>query len=180
VLSSGNDDKGSALVTWVDQLPFTGIHHLSVLDFSEAAPVAVTSVWSDLLVYPAWWSPEDMVALATIDVHLPELLGGIQGPYITQVDLETGDFRPVNTGINLGRNLLQAVQAGPFARVSGTNSCLNIRAEPSITGQVLACMADDVLLTDSGESQTIDGVTWVRVTTLAHNQGWAAATYLER
>jgi hypothetical protein len=180
VLGSGNDTKGSALVTWVDQLPFTGIHHLSVLDFSEAAPVAVTSVWSDLLVYPAWWSPKDMIALATIDVHLPEPLGGIGGPYITQVDLETGDFRPVNTGVNLGRNLLQAVQAGPFARVSGTNSCLNVRAEPSATGQVLACMADGVLLTDSGESQTTDGVTWVRVTTPTHVQGWSAATYLER
>jgi hypothetical protein len=67
---------------------------------------------------------------------------------------------------------------GPFAQVTGTGSCLNVRAEPSITGQVLACMADGVLLHDNGETKVTDEGMWESVTTPNGTQGWASGNYI--
>jgi hypothetical protein len=79
-----------------------------------------------------------------------------------------------------GRNYVRAVLQGPFARVVDTGSCLNVRAEPGMTADVLACAADGVLLRDTGESREVDGATWRRVATPAGIEGWASEEFLER
>jgi hypothetical protein len=79
-----------------------------------------------------------------------------------------------------GRNFVQAVLRGPFARVVETGSCLKVRAEPGMAASVLTCAADDVLLRDTGETQEVDGTTWRRVVTPAGLEGWASSQYLER
>jgi hypothetical protein len=79
-----------------------------------------------------------------------------------------------------GRTAVQAAQIGPFARVVNTGSCLHVRAEPSLAGQSLDCMADGVLLRDTGETRDADGVTWVSVMTPGGVQGWSASGFLER
>jgi hypothetical protein len=79
-----------------------------------------------------------------------------------------------------GRNRVHAVVRGPFVRVSGTGSCLNVRGAPSTAAPVLACLADGVLLRDAGEARGEGGVTWLRVVTPAGADGWASAEFLVR
>ena len=79
-----------------------------------------------------------------------------------------------------GRNQIQAVLQGPFARVVNTESCLNVRAGPGMVAAVLACAADGVLLRDTGETREVDGATWARVVTPAGVEGWANSQFLER
>jgi hypothetical protein len=81
---------------------------------------------------------------------------------------------------SLGRTAVHAVQTGPFARVTGTGSCLKVRAEPSLSGEVLTCAADGVLLRDTGDTRTTDGAEWVSVMTPAGTPGWASAAFLQR
>jgi len=78
-----------------------------------------------------------------------------------------------------GRTRVQAVLAGPFARVVNTGACLNVRAQPGTAGEVLECAADGVLLQSTDETQEIDDVTWLRVVTPAGAEGWASTQYLE-
>jgi hypothetical protein len=80
-----------------------------------------------------------------------------------------------------GRNLIAAVQRGPFARVVNTEGdCLNVRAEPGSAGQPLDCAAESVLLRALSQAAEAEGGTWLRVATPAGVEGWASAQYLER
>jgi hypothetical protein len=114
---------------------------------------------------------------------------GRMTPFPALVDFATGTFSLISDPFasaerpefsTLGRSTVHAVQIGPFARVTGTNSCLRVRAAPSLSGEVLACMADGVLLQDAEDTVDADGQTWARVMTLGGVQGWASAGYLER
>lgn len=79
-----------------------------------------------------------------------------------------------------GRNHVLAAVQGPFARVVNTDSCLNIRAQPGTSAEVLTCLADGVLLRDGSETQQADGMTWLRVTAPGGVEGWSSTEYLER
>jgi len=100
------------------------------------------------------------------------------------LDLATGEAHPLAGAFHepplFGRNYIQAVLHGPFARVVNTGSCLNVRAEPGMSAAVLACAADGVLLRDTGEARQADGAIWQRVVTPAGVEGWASTQYLER
>lgn len=110
---------------------------------------------------------------------------GYVGNVPVVIDLEQRLIRPVidpflDPPFASGRNYVQAMLRGPFARVVHTGSCLNIRAEPSATAEVLHCAADSVLLRDWGETrQTAEGK-WIRVTAPGGIEGWASTQYLER
>jgi hypothetical protein len=125
--------------------------------------------------------PDDQagVPLATTYVYggvvpaLIDLEGGIAHAYASP-------FLDAGFPFTNGRAIARAVQHGPFARVIGTGSCLNVRAEPSESAGVLTCAADGVLLQDLGQAAEADGRTWAMVMTPAGEQGWAAAEYLER
>ena len=100
------------------------------------------------------------------------------------IDLANGKFDVIpNPFLDLPfgsgrRNHIVAVLRGPFARVVGTGSCLNVRAEPA--GEVLDCAADGVLLRDTGETVELDGANWLRVETPAGLEGWVSTAFLER
>ncbi|TMC00578.1 MAG: SH3 domain-containing protein [Chloroflexi bacterium] len=137
-------------------------------------------------IVPGWWSPKDDRAVVTINVPPPPEYLGVPVPAL--LDLASGEYRLLrDTFVRdqrpyqpYGRSLVDAVQVGRFARVVNTGSCLQIRAEPSSSGEVLDCVADGVLLHDTGESRSGDSGTWIAVTTPSGNQGWASAAFLER
>jgi hypothetical protein len=113
----------------------------------------------------------------------------LPGGYETSIpptifDLESGEahalagpFREAPLG---GRNQVQAVLHGPFARVANTGGCLDVRAEPGAAAAVLTCAADGVLLRDTGDTREAEGASWRRVVTPAGVEGWANEEYLER
>jgi hypothetical protein len=65
-----------------------------------------------------------------------------------------------------------------FLRVSGAETCLNIRRDPALSASVLACLADDVLVADLGQTQDAGGTTWTLVRTPGGQSGWASRQYL--
>jgi hypothetical protein len=99
------------------------------------------------------------------------------------IDFENGvvspiaDFVPKLAGKS-GGPVPRHIAVGPFARVSMTEDCLNVRATPSTTGAVLSCYADGVLLPLRDDGATSDGDEWLAVRTPDGREGWAAARYL--
>jgi hypothetical protein len=184
---------GPALVFWMIPMAAPGERPEGYLDRWGIAQVVSTDSatvirrWEidGYLWRIGWWSYKDDRAAITLHVEgEPSILS----PYPALVDLSAGTYNmimaPFSTsqpGVSsLGRSVVHAVQTGPFARVTGTNSCLRVRAAPSLSGEVLACMADGVLLTDMEDTVDADGQTWARVMTPNGVQGWASTGYLER
>lgn len=141
---------------------------------------------SELLFVGSWSGPGLLlgntgISPSQLSTPIPEFFPGILPALI---DLDAGFIHPITDPFLApdwkgGRSLVRAVLPGPFARVMGTGSCLNVRAEPGIAAEVLACAADGVLLRDMGETQEIDGMTWLRVVTPAGAEGWASRQYLQ-
>jgi DNA-binding CsgD family transcriptional regulator len=96
-------------------------------------------------------------------------------------DLRTGAVAPLAELVRPGERDAFAITAavGPFAKVTGTGDCLNVRAEPAASAQSLGCFRDGVLLRDRGETREAGGITWAAVSTPA-GDGWASTQYLER
>jgi hypothetical protein len=100
------------------------------------------------------------------------------------IDLSAEKIHPIaqpfaNADFPTGRNIVRAVQRGPFARVVNTGSCVNVREVPGTQARVLACAADGVLLRNLGETATVDDAGWLRVAMPAGAEGWASTQYLE-
>jgi hypothetical protein len=173
---------GDLLVAKSGGGPF--IFSLVAYEFREDE-TAVRTFVSNQSLSLGWWAETRERAIVSTSLPDPPNFSG-QVPAV--LDLSTAEYRLLTEHFlsempslaTYGRTYVAAVHFGPFARVTGTSSCLNVRAEPSLSAQVLTCMADGVLLTDAGETQGADGVTWVRVTTPDNTVGWASAAFLER
>ena len=63
------------------------------------------------------------------------------------------------------------------ARVTADGDCLNMRQTPSLTGTLITCLGDGVIVTVVPEIVTADGLDWQQVRTSAA-VGWVAARYL--
>ena len=61
-----------------------------------------------------------------------------------------------------------------------TGGCLNLRAEPTLDAEIVGCLADNVLLLDTGEAARGADVTWLRVVAPLGLEGWASTGFLER
>jgi hypothetical protein len=108
------------------------------------------------------------------------------------IDVEGGRVHPfydpfAEIGFLSGSLRVVAVQKGPFARLVGTESCLNIRGEPSTFATVLGCVADGVLLRipgnrdvpamgPGGRREPLDG--FIEVITPDGTSGFAHVGYL--
>ena len=77
------------------------------------------------------------------------------------------------------RDTIRAVQTGPFARIDGTGSCLNLRSSPSLDAAKVDCLADGVLLRHDSVAVTNQDVEWLQVTAPDGTPGWAATEFLE-
>jgi hypothetical protein len=179
------DASGDRLaVTWSTDAPSS--QSRIGLFSSDGRPVTAFS-HPDSVQVGGWLSDTLVAGNAAVP---PELLPTPEpGSYVMNfvpviIDLQDGGARPLAGPFHelplSGRNYVRAVLHGPFARVVGTGSCLNVRAEPAMAALVLACAADGVLLRDTGESREADGATWRRVVTPASVEGWASVQYLER
>ena len=103
---------------------------------------------------------------------------------LTVIDPETGErgvieLPPAEVPRSEDGRLFLAIQRGPFLRVTDVDGCLPIWAEASHDSEELACMAERVLLTDTGETTELDGATWHSVRTPAGIEVWADGRYLE-
>jgi hypothetical protein len=130
------------------------------------------------------WSSKDYFAFVSL---VPE--GSYQAPLPVLIDFNSGVYHVIPAPFlsddrpgysSLGRTAVHAVQTGPFARIVNTDSCLRVRAEPSLSGEVVDCLADGVLLRDMRETREADGATWLSVVTPGRRQGWASVAFLER
>ena len=98
------------------------------------------------------------------------------------IDLSTASVHPIPHPFSDHYRTRRAiaVQRGPFARVVNTDSaCVNVRAEPIPSADILDCAAEGVLLTDLLQFQEGGGVPWRRVRTPAGAEGWASMEFLE-
>ena len=76
---------------------------------------------------------------------------------------------------------LTPAENGPqtgWLRVTGAETCLNVRETPGSGGRVFTCLADDVLVGDFGLRQTVDGSEWAQVRTPGGNAAWASTDFL--
>jgi hypothetical protein len=133
--------------------------------------------WSDLDVLLGNISISPSQLSTPVPLYFPGVLPAL-------IDLDAGLIHPITDPFlgpdwEGGRSLVRAVLPGPFGRVVGTGSCLNVRAEPGIAADVLSCATDGVLLSDTGETREVDGVIWRQVVTPAGVEGWASTQYLQ-
>jgi hypothetical protein len=80
------------------------------------------------------------------------------------------------------RNRVIAVQRGPFARVVGTGSCLNVRESYALTSAVVECVANGVLLQHQDAlvpNSDADGYSWLEVFTPSGTHGFVVTDYVE-
>jgi len=141
---------------------------------------------SELLFIGPWSGPGLLlgntgISPSQLSTPIPQFFPGILPALI---DLDAGLIHPITDPFlgpdwKGGRSLVRAVLPGPFARVVETGSCLNVRAEPGMAADVLACAADGVLLRDTAETQVADGSTWLRVVTPSGVEGWVSTQYLQ-
>ncbi|HEU4758588.1 MAG TPA: SH3 domain-containing protein [Dehalococcoidia bacterium] len=160
------------------------LYYLSSI--GEDGRLLATSAAPKFLLPGVWLEPG--VLIGNTDVAAEELSSPASQFFLgflpALIDFEAGLIHPIahpflDPGYEGGRSLVHAVQRGPFARVTGTGSCLNVRESPSATAPSLACAADGVLLRDTGETSDGDGA-WLRVVTPSGLDGWASTAYLER
>ncbi|HUF53746.1 MAG TPA: SH3 domain-containing protein [Dehalococcoidia bacterium] len=168
----------SAIVRWIGDGPrVTTVSYLARINFTNHTVGEILN--STHLVRLGSWLPGLRAAVISSDDE--------GQPFPALLNIDTGEYslilNPFNGGPSVdadtGRTFVLGAAEGPFARVTGTNSCLNIRAQPSLAATVLECAADGVLLTHTNQTTSTDTATWLAVTTPAGTSGWASTTYLE-
>lgn len=176
------DDKGSGVVQWTTHSLGDARTNVAPISLRGGAAGLGPPLYSRRITYAAAYDPKANGLLMSV-----EFPGGlVGGPVPAFLDLETGEyqvfsdpFRSPGFQPQSARYVVYAGRYGPFARVVDTGACLNVRAAPSLTGEVLDCAADGVLLVHDFETADADGITWLRVSTPGGTIGWAATGFLE-
>jgi hypothetical protein len=75
--------------------------------------------------------------------------------------------------------LSERPHSNAFLRVTGAETCLNVRETPGTTGNVITCLADDVLVGDFGMRQSVDGIEWAQVRTPGGYAAWASTEFMK-
>lgn len=161
---SAIDGSGSLLSTY--EYP---LFALSTVDLGKGLAIGNAAIEPDLLRQPI---------LEGASSYLPVIFNLTDGTLHPILDpFAQPDFPP-------GRNHVVAVMRGFFSRVVAPGSCLNLRAEPSVSASVLACAVNGVLLRGiglrhAGETVEAEGVTWMHVLAPDGVEGWASTAFLE-
>ncbi len=178
--------QGTALVAWDRSDIEPPEYHISQLnlDLSKTSVTRLLTAEQSLVYLGSWSDTTEKAVISVEERNTPDAIGTL--PAI--LDLKSGIYQLITDAFTsvtppyrpYGRALVHAVQIGPFARVVGTGSCLNIRAMPSQYGDIVTCASDGVLLYDSIERRSVDGTIWIRVATPQRATGWASSEFLER
>jgi hypothetical protein len=176
LVGSVTGEKSSAVLQWYggDQAS-PGYAYIAELSPGKDT----TDLYTEQIVYLGGWLPKRNQAVISIDGQGPQ-------PYPALLDMSTGEFsvitNPFNGGESVdadtGRDIVVGAAEGPFVEVKGTDSCLNVRAEPSMSGEVRTCVYDHGILQYLGDTQTAEGSDWLRVMTLTGTQGWVSKEFL--
>jgi len=100
------------------------------------------------------------------------------------IDVTTGVVSPIAeftsfAGAKAGGPAPIAAATGAFVAVRGAGDCLNVRAGPALSSEVLGCYVDRVLLRREAGREESGSVTWQQVQTPDGRIGWASAAFLE-
>ncbi len=97
------------------------------------------------------------------------------------IDMETGEVHGIAEVAEASQALsargILSLRTGSFARVAGTGTCLNVRAAATTYAEVLACAADNVLLTVVEPDQP--GSDWLHIMTPGGVVGFVSRDYIE-
>lgn len=131
-----------------------------------------------------------MVALAVVIVG-ERLLGGESSvpstqPTLTAVPTESpagsptaqlGTATPTPLGDASTPTASARFSTGQRLKVTGTGECLNVRVQPGLERDVVACIADGTEVVVLGGPREADGYRWWQLTT-PQGDGWAVENYL--
>lgn len=156
--------------------------YVGLFDPSEGTPAKLLLFPAGLPYFGAWFSPSSFVGQVGYELRgvcADDRLSGGAAPAIIDIERATYGF----FGDAFCRQAWQRVIAltrGPFARVTGTGDCLNVRDAPATDQPIIGCFADNVLLGSTGGVAESGGQVWLGVVTPAGEPGWAVAEFLER
>ncbi len=168
-------------VVWFEEEGASGSYYLGLVGpegrfrkVYRTGGLALLGDWLGPLVYGNTGVESERLAVPSPQFYL--------GWFPAALDLQGGTAAPILEPFleSHGRNVVQAALEGPFARVVGTGSCLNVREEAGLAAKIIDCAADGVLLRDSLDTVFESGLTWVHVIAPSGRAGWVAADYLER
>ncbi len=179
--------NGDVLVSWLagpsDQEVFT---YLGVMEDgkltkifrgSDSSLSIGTGDNANLVWGNVWVSPTDVdPSRSNNEGALHPMFMDVNTGEITILELYGPAF---SDAYDLQRNRIREFTAGPFLRVTGAGSCLNVREQPAATAPVVQCFADNVLLKNLAQEQQAGGITWKKVQTPTGSQGWASAEFLK-
>lgn len=179
---SGWAQDAELMVLWVWR---DSHYYLSLLDGSGRL-IRTYEYARFLLLAPVGLDKGLAIGNADFDVsHLPD---GAPNYLSAIFDLGAGTVSPIldpfaDPDFPRGRNHIVGVMRGFFSRVQTPGSCLNVRAEPSLSASILECAADRVLLRGigqrhAGETVEAEGVTWLHVLAPDGVEGWADTAFL--
>ncbi|MGE3075249.1 MAG: SH3 domain-containing protein [Dehalococcoidia bacterium] len=162
---------------------YFGEFDLRTGEFSHLAKARIADGMSPLYGLQ-WLSPTR--AIARVGFNIKDYVPGgadYLGPGIPAIiDFGTGVVTPIaefvdQIGAKAGGPIPLFVQLGGFAIVKTGGDCLNIRETPALSGTILGCYADRVILAMGGAEPS---GTWLPVLTPDGQQGWASAEFLEQ
>jgi DNA-binding CsgD family transcriptional regulator len=190
----GDPKSGFVVDWWTDRDTPDARHHLS--SYEGNAPLAEAAVKTFDLAgayEPGFWDTKAGLLYGSVEIGPAGVTATPLnfGLVPATLDFATGTMYPIPSPFTNGtsalpnvRNYVVALQRGPFARVTGTGSCLNLRAEPAEDAQVLTCLADGVLLLDVAPASHLITATpappWAEVIAPGGVHGFVNGEFVER
>jgi hypothetical protein len=180
VFSVRGDMKAGLVVGWVEEAVADVPNHFTQINIPpDDSPARVTKDYttSGGIYQPAALLTKQNLLIANgyttnTGQQLPSLIDENDVAHPIAHPFTDADFPYQNQ-----RNLVDAVMGGPFAKVKGTGSCLNVREVGAADAQVLECVADGVLLEDLGAMDQTGR--WLEVLTPSRKIGYASMDFLE-
>jgi hypothetical protein len=98
------------------------------------------------------------------------------------VELQANTWRPIVLGVDLlsspDEHFIASVRAGPFVRAETARQCAPVRAAPDKESEMIACVANGVILRAPGETRVHVDYTWRQVISPTGRAGWIDVSHL--
>lgn len=171
-----------------------------VANLSEGSLVEVVGKGGTIYTYEVEYVRQIELATVTVDeLNSPELVGRTDYPAISLItcggtfDYERGEylFRDLIRGrlvsatrpdsveaAGEGDDAVEAPPAADGSRATVSTDGVNLRAEPTTSGDVVRVLAVGTEVTITGEAVDADGYSWVPVSLEDGTTGWVVADFL--